>query len=53
MTREEYFEKVEEQVRCKKAIPMIRSELAAHIDDQREVYLQDGVEEKEAELFII
>lgn len=49
MTREEYLVTIEEKIRCKKAMPLIRTELEAHIDDQKEAYIQGGIDEDEAE----
>ncbi len=49
MNREEYLEKVTEKIRCKKACPMIRKELMAHMEDQKEAYLSEGMEDEVAE----
>lgn len=49
MTRGEYFALIEEQIQCKKAMPMIQSELEAHIEDQKEFFLREGENEIEAE----
>ena len=49
MTREEYLSAVEEQIRCKKARPMVRKELEDHIQDQRDAYISEGKIGREAE----
>ncbi len=49
MNREEYLEILTEQIHDKNAKKLVRDEIAAHIEDQKEAYLLDGAEEKEAE----
>ncbi len=51
MTREDYLRAVEEQIRCKKARPMVRKELEDHIQDQRDAYIVEGNIGREAEEF--
>lgn len=45
----EYIELLTEQIRCKKAHPMIAEEYKAHIEDQAEAFRECGMEEAEAE----
>lgn len=49
MDRKGYLEVLEEQIRCKKAIPFIQKELEDHIEDQKMAYLASGMTEYEAE----
>lgn len=49
MDRREYLEVLEEQIRCKKAIPFIQKELEDHMEDQKVEYLASGMTESEAE----
>lgn len=49
MKKEEYLNIVEEQIRCRQAREGVRRELAAHIEDQAEVYESQGMEASEAE----
>ncbi len=44
----EYIERVTEQLRTKKARDMVAKELRAHIEDQTEAYLAEGMEKTEA-----
>lgn len=46
---EEYIRLLLEQVRCKKAHPMIEKELRCHLEDQIEANLSDGMDGKAAE----
>ena len=45
---EEYLEAVCAQVRWKKACPSIRQEIFAHIEDQQEAFIKNGIEQEEA-----
>lgn len=45
----DYIDAVTQQIRCKRARPMIARELSAHIEDQKATYLSEGMEEGEAE----
>ena len=47
MTRGEYLSAVEEQIRCRQVKSMVREELEAHMEDQKEAYLQEGKSVKE------
>ncbi|MGN1167006.1 MAG: FtsW/RodA/SpoVE family cell cycle protein [Lachnospiraceae bacterium] len=49
MDRHNYIEILSEQIRCKKALPLVTKELEAHIDDQKEAFLAEGMTEREAE----
>lgn len=53
MTREEYLSVVEEQIRCKQVKSVIREELEAHMEDQKEAYIYKGKSEEEAELLAV
>lgn len=44
----EYLEILSEQIRCKKARPMIVEELKAHMEDQAEAYQKEGMDEEQA-----
>lgn len=49
MNRTEYLESLTEQIRNKYAKELVRTEICAHIEDQKEAYLLEGKEEEEAE----
>ncbi|WP_181995507.1 FtsW/RodA/SpoVE family cell cycle protein [Clostridium sp. AM58-1XD] len=44
----EYLGSVTDQIRCKKARGYISEELACHIEDQKEAFIEDGLTEEEA-----
>lgn len=48
MEMREYLDTLSEQIRCKKARPMIVEEMQNHIEDQADAYRAEGMEEKEA-----
>ena len=50
MNRNEYLEIVAAQVRCKRAVPYLKEELADHIEDQKEAYIANGMNPFEAEV---
>ncbi len=45
---EQYIKAVEEQIRCKRAVPCIEEELKSHLEDQKEALIRDGMEEEKA-----
>lgn len=45
MDASEYIAAVTEQMRCKKARAMVEKELQAHIEDQEQTYLEEGMEQ--------
>ncbi|MBR1693208.1 MAG: FtsW/RodA/SpoVE family cell cycle protein [Lachnospiraceae bacterium] len=49
MQMNEYLSTLTEQIRCRKAHPMIEEEYRAHIEEQMEDYVRCGMEQKEAE----
>lgn len=49
MNRQNYMEILSEQIRYKQALPMVTREIEAHIDDQKEAFLTEGMTEREAE----
>lgn len=49
MDRHNYIDILSEQVRCKKALPIVVKELEAHIDDQKKAFMSEGMTEREAE----
>lgn len=49
----DYLNEVSRQIRCKKAIPMLEKELQAHMEDQRDDYLAQGISEDEAQKLAI
>lgn len=53
MTRGEYLSAVEEQIRCRQVKSMVREELEAHMEDQKEAYMHEGKTEEEAELLAV
>ena len=48
MDKKEYLEILAEQIRYKKALPMIEKELEDHMEDQKKDFLASGMTEKEA-----
>ena len=49
MNRHDYLEQLTEQIRCRRARPMIEEEIRGHIDEQKQDYMADGMTEAEAE----
>lgn len=49
MRMEEYLEILTGQIRCKLAHDPIREELRCHMEDQKEAYMEEGMDEEEAE----
>lgn len=49
MDRENYLATLTEQIRAKRARTMVAREVEDHIDDQKEMFLADGMTEEEAE----
>lgn len=49
MNRQNYMDILSEQIRYKHALPMVTREIEAHIDDQKEEFLTEGMTEREAE----
>lgn len=45
---EQYISVLKEQIRCKRAVPYIEEEIKAHLEDQREAFMRDGMEEEKA-----
>lgn len=48
MELHEYLDTLAEQIRCKKARPMVVEEIENHINDQAEAYIKSGMEKDEA-----
>lgn len=48
MELHEYLDALSEQIRCKKARPMVIEEIENHINDQTEAYIKSGMEKDEA-----
>ncbi|MFA9465168.1 MAG: FtsW/RodA/SpoVE family cell cycle protein [Velocimicrobium sp.] len=48
MREEEYLQSLTEQIRCKAARDVVLEEVKNHIEDQAELFRNDGMEEKEA-----
>ena len=44
MELHEYLDTLSEQIRCKKARPMVVEEIENHINDQAEAYIKNGME---------
>lgn len=49
MDRHNYIEILSEQIRCKKALPLVTRELEDHIEEQKEDFMAAGMTEWEAE----
>ena len=49
MNRTEYLNSLAEQIRNKHAKELVLAEITAHIEDQREAYLLEGMDEEKAE----
>ncbi|MDO4322412.1 MAG: permease prefix domain 1-containing protein [Lachnospiraceae bacterium] len=49
MKKEEYLSTLTEQIRCKMARDPVRAEIQGHIEDQMEVFLEEGMSREEAE----
>lgn len=49
MRKEEYLDKVAEQMRCEKARQLVKDEMKDHIEDQAEAFMNMGMKEYEAE----
>lgn len=49
MNMSEYLDAVTSQIRCKRARNMVATELRNHIEDQKEAYILDGMEQSLAE----
>lgn len=43
--KEEYLEEIRNQIRCKKARNLVAEEIENHIEDQKAVYLSEGMDE--------
>lgn len=48
MELREYLDTLSEQIRCKKARPMIEEEISNHIEDQAQAYRKEGMGEEKA-----
>lgn len=53
MNRTSYLESLTGQIRDKHAKELVRAEMSAHIEDQKEAYLLEGKEEGEAEALAV
>lgn len=49
MDKKRYIQKVTEQIRCKRALPLVTKELEDHIEDQKSDYIEAGMNDAEAE----
>lgn len=49
MDRRRYIQTVTDQIRCKRALPLVTKELEDHIEDQKCDYMTEGMEPSEAE----
>ena len=49
MDKRRYIQTVTEQIRCKRALPLVTKELEDHIEDQKCDYMAEGMEPSEAE----
>ena len=49
MDRRNYLEILSEQIRCKRALPLVTGELEVHIDEQKADFMTEGMTEREAE----
>ena len=49
MDRRNYLEILSEQIRCKRALPLVTGELEVHIEEQKADFMTEGMTEREAE----
>ena len=49
MDRRNYIELLSDQIRCKKALPLVTRELEVHIEEQKADFMAEGMTEREAE----
>lgn len=49
MDKKKYIQTVTEQIRCKRALPLVTKELEGHIEDQKSDYMKAGMNAEEAE----
>ena len=49
MDRRRYIQTVTDQIRCKRALPLVTKELEDHIEDQKCDYMTEGMKPSEAE----
>ena len=49
MDKKKYIPMVTEQIRCKRALPLVTKELEGHIEDQKSDYMKAGMNAEEAE----
>ena len=49
MDKKKYIQTVTEQIRCKRALPLVTKELEVHIEDQKSDYMKAGMNAEEAE----
>ncbi len=50
MDRQFFLDNLGEQIRCKRAVPYIKKELDDHIEDQKDAFMANGMDAKEAEV---
>lgn len=46
MERRDYLELMTGQIRCKKMCPVIAKEVEDHIEDQKQVFMAEGMKEE-------
>ena len=49
MDRRNYIKLLSDQIRCKKALPLVTRELEVHIEEQKADFMAEGMTEREAE----
>ena len=49
LDKKKYIQTVTEQIRCKRALPLVTKELEGHIEDQKSDYMKAGINAEEAE----
>lgn len=49
MDRRNYIELLSDQIRCKRALPLVTKELELHIEEQKADFMAEGMTEREAE----
>lgn len=49
MDRRDYLDILSEQIRCKRAIPLVTNELEVHIEEQKADFMAEGMTDREAE----
>ena len=49
MDRRNYIKLLSDQIRCKKALPLVTRDLEVHIEEQKADFMAEGMTEREAD----